>query len=909
MKKRIKKQVGCLLLTLSMCASAMLMTVSAAEVNSELTDNSQDIMMTRCSYPIAFKSDYAPGKTYDGTALNNPQASDLKLEDREYKDVVFTWYAGSAFRGTFLGRVPPADVGIYSVVASIIEDDKEVCSAVKEEIVISPLVISSENVVVTLDDSPVCDGSEKTQTIKSVVVGGLTLAEGKDYSVTGNTGTNAGSYYLTISGQGNFTGTYTVPWKIMESREELTKAPEARALTYNGNPQELVIAGAANHGTVMYSLDVDGEYTETIPTATEAGKYTVWYYVQGENPIANYSDTAKVSVETEIRKAIPSYSVPDNLTAVYGQTLGDVALDNGFTWQEDSNVSVGNAGQNTFKANYTPADTMNYDIVSDIGVMVQVDAKPVTVPVIEVSSDGLVYNGKPQTPASIVVKDGDAVIPDAEYTVSYSDHTNAGTASVVITDKSGGNYEVNGSAAFTIEKASIQITVEDESLTAGSPMPVFRYKVSGLAEGDTLRKEPGLTSSASGTGQVGIYTITASGAEVPDTGNYNTAIAYVDGKMTVTAAASDGQGSDQNHDTEDSDAADDADKNGDDDTDDTYKDDDDHDTDKSDDGSTESGSSGSSSTGHVTGSSGVSSSQNSATDANANQNKITADITESEKQSPSDDTEEEDPAKLPLSDEENALEEEATGSDVSISQMIEEKLEQVLDGSISDSVIRLDLTALDRKTDTVEFSLESIKSIVDTAESSQNTELSLSIRVYSGTVEIDYATMCAILEQADGSYIRLVLEDCGTENLNESQKESIKDHEIHGGVEAYLICVGNGNHISDFYGGEATLSIPFSVPDGYEADGFSVWYVDDEGGMTRQDAVYKDSHLVWNVGHFSDFVIIYEEPEEEIPVVPEEEPQQQTESALGVFLDIVVWIVLFVCLAFVFFLFRKNRED
>jgi hypothetical protein len=37
--------------------------------------------------------------------------------------------------------------------------------------------------------------------------------------------------------------------------------------------------------------------------------------------------------------------------------------------------------------------------------------------------------------------------------VSYSSNTNAGNASVTITDKTGGNYTVSGSTTFTITKA------------------------------------------------------------------------------------------------------------------------------------------------------------------------------------------------------------------------------------------------------------------------------------------------------------------------------------------------------------------------------------------------------------------------------------------------------------------------
>lgn len=59
-------------------------------------------------------------------------------------------------------------------------------------------------------------------------------------------------------------------------------------------------------------------------------------------------------------------------------------------------------------------------------------------------------NHDPIEPEVLYVFDGDVSIPETEYTVCYSNNTNVGTATVTITDKAGGNYNVSGSATFTI---------------------------------------------------------------------------------------------------------------------------------------------------------------------------------------------------------------------------------------------------------------------------------------------------------------------------------------------------------------------------------------------------------------------------------------------------------------------------
>lgn len=68
------------------------------------------------------------------------------------------------------------------------------------------------------------------------------------------------------------------------------------------------------------------------------------------------------------------------------------------------------------------------------------------------------YTGSNIEPA-ITVYDGQTVIPASEYTVSYSDNKNAGTATVTLDDKSGGNYTVSGATTFVILPKSIEDAV------------------------------------------------------------------------------------------------------------------------------------------------------------------------------------------------------------------------------------------------------------------------------------------------------------------------------------------------------------------------------------------------------------------------------------------------------------------
>ena len=688
MKRKIKNQIRNLFLTLTVCAFVIPSTVLAVEPGNEQMSHNQGSTIQQSVINIVFKDIFAPGKIYNGKPLNNPLPSELKMEGTEYHDLKFTWYKCTGENTVICDT--PVDAGVYYLVVSVHKPDgTEVYSVNSEPVTVSQLDISNHaDIVITLNDSPVFDGSEKTQLIKSIVLDDLMLTEGKDYIVTDNTATDAGSYHLTIQGQGNFTGTYSVPWQILEPADVFTEIPAAKTLVYNGAPQELVTAGLSNHGTVVYSLEENGEYTEMIPAAVEAGQYTVWYYIEESGSMSSRSNMEKNAVEAEIKKAIPAYELPVDLKAVHGQTLGDIILSNGFSWQDDLSVSVGDEGQNTFKVIYTPADTVNYEVITDLEVLVQVAAQG------------------PDEDQSDENPDEDQEDKDQEDE-----------------DQEGENQE-------------------DENQNDDDHQ-----------ENDT----------------------------VPSTDS-------------VSAAPS-------------------------------------------------------------------------------NENPVVSGVKEAENIILQEIIEEESTVTVPVSEEENGLDE------------------------------------ADQEQQKNEFSVESIQSIVKNADDTGNTEVSMTVHLDSGIVEIDYAALCAILEQAEGSEVQLILEDSGMDNLNEQQKESLENYEVHGGIEASLLCVDSGRYISDFQGGAVTLRIPFSVPESYEAERFSIWYIDDEGAMTRQDTIYEDGYLIWKVGHFSDFVIIYEEPAEEIPVITEEEEQPQTTNKGQTLMNTVVLLILVGCVCLVAFLFWKNREE
>ena len=97
-------------------------------------------------------------------------------------------------------------------------------------------------------------------------------------------------------------------------------APTANALTYNGAEQALVTAGKTTGGTMLYRLD-NSEWSEQLPTAKNAGEYTVWYKVQGN---AEYADVAEQSLTVTVAEKAVTVAALDK-SAYTGSTAPDLS--------------------------------------------------------------------------------------------------------------------------------------------------------------------------------------------------------------------------------------------------------------------------------------------------------------------------------------------------------------------------------------------------------------------------------------------------------------------------------------------------------------------------------------------------------------------------------------------------------
>ena len=142
----------------------------------------------------------------------------------------------------------------------------------------------------------ICDHTEVLAGTEAV----MTVGENQ-IALTGLTDNAAKSVFLYAQGaDGSNSAVTRIELPAYHPATPSVTAPTANTLTYNGNAQPLITAGSTSGGRMEYRLGNTGDYSADVPMATDAGIYTVWYKVVGDD---THDSAAEQSVSVTIEKA------------------------------------------------------------------------------------------------------------------------------------------------------------------------------------------------------------------------------------------------------------------------------------------------------------------------------------------------------------------------------------------------------------------------------------------------------------------------------------------------------------------------------------------------------------------------------------------------------------------------------
>ncbi len=437
----------------------------------------------------------------------------------------------------------PFPVGKYKVTASC-EDADTIYTAEKEfEVVAREL--TEENV--TFGENLVYTGNELTQTV-TVTVGGKELTKDTDYTVTGLTGTEPGSYPVTVTGTGNYTGTVTKSFEIAKADiSGATISDIDSPVGYTGTAYEPEVTVTFN-GT---ELALDTDYTVAYTNNVNAGEATVTITGTGAHfkgsvekhftitaadlSGCTFAPIADVTYNTKVH-------TPEVTVAISGRTL---EADKDYTVSYASNVNAGTATVTvTGKGNFTGSANTTFTIAkADLNLSVYTISSLCTETEVKTSTlpSNFFLADETETGFSIALTaaGGDAIftqepaVVDGENMITYqlNGGTGEATFNVTVTPVSSnykaGTYDLK-IQAYDKTNVSNRIVFESGSAVyTGSGIKYEKATIAGHSSGMRYTYAPdvatGATLDAAGLPlTVGTYTVTATYSDASSYG-YKTA--------------------------------------------------------------------------------------------------------------------------------------------------------------------------------------------------------------------------------------------------------------------------------------------------------------------------------------------------------------------------------------------------
>ena len=398
---------------------------------------------------------------------------------------------------------PFTNAGTYKVYYKISAPNHEDASG-ETEVVIDPLNISllAQTTVTLGGDSLTYTGKEQTQTVKKVemTANGKTM-EVTTFDVTGNTGTNAGSYELTVTGTGNFTGSVTQKWSIgkkfitMMGFDWIGKDP-----TYTGELQKppftfsdsdikaQLVEGKDYELVYPEGKGIDAGYVTVRLKGLESGNYYLPEYSHGFKILSATLTNIKVEADALIYNGeAQTPTVRASATAVNDQPVT-------FTYSAEQNGAYSEnvpsfTDEGTYTVYYKVTAPNHHEASGSFEVVIA--KKSLTGAKITLG-DSLTYNGAAQTQTIIKVETSDGMTVTT-FDVTDNTGTNAGEYELTVTGKGGfegsatmkwsiarkpltdPTIEIAGGNVYTGSALTPQVTVKDGETVIPTSEYTVRY--------------------------------------------------------------------------------------------------------------------------------------------------------------------------------------------------------------------------------------------------------------------------------------------------------------------------------------------------------------------------------------------------------------------------------------------------
>lgn len=330
-----------------------------------------------------------------------------------------------------------------------------------------------------------------------VKAGSKVLVKDVDYTVLYSNNTNVGIASVKVTGKGTYEGSYTTNFKIVSCAIGQAACSRIADQTYTGNAIQPSFTVTYNNKTLVKGTDYTVSFKNNVNIGTATVIITGKGNFEGNKEITfKITEPSDISVDEIADQTYTGFALKPEVVVKAGTKVLKKSVDYYVYYRDNTNVGTATAkitGRGNYKGSYTTTFKIVPCAISQVTIREIADKT---------------YSGKKIEPYIKLTYKNKSLKRGTDYTVSYDNNIDVGTATATITGI--GNFMGTTAVSFKIVKGTSKIKVSaisNQTFTGVEITPEVSVK-----EGTKkLTKDVDYKVSYANNINVGIATVTVTG--------------------------------------------------------------------------------------------------------------------------------------------------------------------------------------------------------------------------------------------------------------------------------------------------------------------------------------------------------------------------------------------------------------
>ena len=330
-----------------------------------------------------------------------------------------------------------------------------------------------------------------------VKAGSKVLVKDVDYTVLYSNNTNVGTASVKVTGKGTYEGSYTTNFKIVSCAIGQAASSRIADQTYTGNAIQPSFTVTYNNKTLVKGTDYTVSFKNNVNIGTATVIITGKGNFEGNKEITfKITEPSDISVDEIADQTYTGSALKPEIVVKAGTKVLKKSVDYYVSYRDNTNVGTATAkitGRGNYKGSYTTTFKIVPCAISQVTIREIADKT---------------YSGKKIEPYIKLTYKNKSLKRGTDYTVSYDNNIDVGTATATITGI--GNFMGTTAVSFKIVKGTSKIKVSaisNQTFTGTEITPAV-YVQEGTKK---LTKDVDYKVSYANNINVGAATVTVTG--------------------------------------------------------------------------------------------------------------------------------------------------------------------------------------------------------------------------------------------------------------------------------------------------------------------------------------------------------------------------------------------------------------